>query len=274
MPASLLPGRFFADGFSVSLWVVELGSTTIFYVTPVASLVTTIALSRSPDPMSYRCVTPTLEGFIQQLACSYLTHGYWFYVAGFVPDGKDAAAVDAKLVGKYGVAVSESTRYRRKRVGLANLQYLRFGRSFVLIATLGRHPFKDDESGVLKDIRRVPFKIGGYSVSYRRGGRTRAGTPDPDWHAHVEIYRPEFNRLRAFFQEIALRRSVEALAMEFYRLPFEPYAPVRRQMLQLWKDVNARRKTAVLPLLPIEVLPLRRRVMKPFEPRPGHAVAG
>jgi len=223
--------------------------------------------------MSYRSVTPTLEGFIQQLACSYLTHGYWFYVSGFVPEGKDPAAVDAKLVAKYGVAVSESTRFRRKRVGLANLQYLRFERSFLLIATLGSHPFKEDEAGVLMDIRRVPVKIGGYSVSYRRGGRTRAGEKDPCWHSHVEIYRPEFNRLRAFFQEIAVRRSVDKLAMEFYRLPFEPYAPVRRQMLQLWKDVNARRKTAGLSLLPIEVLPLRRKVMKPFEPRPGYEVA-
>ena len=50
-------------------------------------------------------------------------------------------------------------------------------------------------------------------------------------------------------------------------------AMVRRQMLQLWKDVNARRKTARLSLLPIEVLPLRRKVMKPFEPRPGYEVA-
>ena len=45
--------------------------------------------------MFYRAVTPTLEGFIQQLACCYLTHGYWFYVSGFVPEGKDPAAVDA-----------------------------------------------------------------------------------------------------------------------------------------------------------------------------------
>ena len=71
-----------------------------------------------------------------------------------------------------------------------------------------------------------------------------------------------------------LTQCIEALALEFYRLPFEPYAPVRRQMLQLWKDVNARRKTAGLPLLSVEVLPLRRRVMKTFEPRPGYGVAG
>jgi hypothetical protein len=216
--------------------------------------------------MPYRCATPTLEGFVQQLACSYLVHGYWFYVAGCVPPGKDPMLVDAKLIAKYGVGVSESTRYRRKRVGLANLQYLRHDRQFLLLATLGSHPFKDEEAGVLRDVRRVPVKIGGYSISYKRGGRTRAGERDAAWHSHVEIYRPEFNRLRAYFSEVALRRSAEALALEFYRLPYEPYAPVRRQVLQLWKDVNGRRKTAGLSLLPVEVLPLRRKVMKPFEP--------
>jgi hypothetical protein len=216
--------------------------------------------------MIYRCSTPTLEGFIQQLACCYLTHGYWFYVMGRIPAGKDPTLIDQKLIAKYGIHVSESTRSRRKRLGFANLQYLRFGQQFLLIATQGDHVFKSDEAEVLHDIRRVPVKIGGYSISYKRGGRTRSGELDPAWHSHVEIYRPEFNRLRLYFQEIALRLPVEKLAVEFYRLPFEPYAPVRRQMLQLWKDVNYRRKTAGLKLLPVEILPLRRRVMKPFEP--------
>jgi hypothetical protein len=57
---------------------------------------------------------------------------------------------------------------------------------------------------------------------------------------------------------------VENLALEFYRLPFEPYAPIRRQMLRLLRDVNAARKTAGFRAIPLEVLPLRRRVVKPF----------
>ena len=52
--------------------------------------------------------------------------------------------------------------------------------------------------------------------------------------------------------------------MEFYELPFEPYAPIRRQLLNLWRSVNHARKTAGFTPLPVEVLPLRRRIVKPF----------
>ena len=57
--------------------------------------------------------------------------------------GKDPLAVDAKLIAKYGIAVSESTRARRKKAGQANLQYLRFERFFVVLATKGTHRFYD-----------------------------------------------------------------------------------------------------------------------------------
>ena len=40
----------------------------------------------------YRCETGSVAGFVQQLAVSYLSHGYWFYVAGTVPDRKDPRA--------------------------------------------------------------------------------------------------------------------------------------------------------------------------------------
>ena len=60
--------------------------------------------------MQYRAVATSVEGFVQQIACCYLRHGYWFYVTGQIPAGKDPLLVDAKLIAKYGVAVSESTR--------------------------------------------------------------------------------------------------------------------------------------------------------------------
>lgn len=52
--------------------------------------------------------------------------------------------------------------------------------------------------------------------------------------------------------------------MAFYDLPFEPYAPIRRQMLMLLRAVNAARKRAGFRAVPTEVLPLRRRIVKPF----------
>jgi hypothetical protein len=217
----------------------------------------------------YRCVATSVEGFVQQLACSYLRHGYWFYVMGRVPDYKDPRSVDEKLIAKYGIAISESTRRRRKKLGMANLQYIRFDRLFVIMATPGRHFFKENESGAVRDIRRVPIKLEGYSISYRPGGRTRQGEPDPRWHSHVEIERERYKEIRDHLLDLAVHRSVNNLVLEFYRLPFEPYAPIRRQMLNLLRAVNRVRKTAGYEPLPHHVLPLRRRVVRPFEVLPS-----
>ena len=70
--------------------------------------------------MQYRAVATSVEGFVQQIACCYLLRGYWFYVAGRVPTWKDPSAIDATFIAKYGICVSESTRARRTKSGLAN----------------------------------------------------------------------------------------------------------------------------------------------------------
>jgi hypothetical protein len=194
-----------------------------------------------------------------------LRHGYWWYVSGIVPEWKVPTTVDSKLVAKYGIAISESTRRRRKKLGMANLQYLRYDRHFVILATAGRHYFRENEAGAIRDIRRVPIKFHGYSISYRPGGRTRSGELDPRWHAHVAIERERYKEIRAHLLDLAAHRSPERLALEFYRLPFEPYAPIRRQFLNLLRAVNRARKAAGFELLPKEILPLRRRIVRPFE---------
>lgn len=214
--------------------------------------------------MAYRVEVLTVEGFVQQLACCYLRHGYWFYVTGVIPKGKAIDVVDQKLLAKYHIEVSESTRARRKRLGQANLQYLRHGRYFVIIATKGQHAFFQAEANSIRDIRHCPLQYCGYSISYRRGGRTRSGERDLKWHAHVEIERRRFLELKAWLLELAAHRSVDQLAIAFYKLPFEPYAPVRRQLLNLWRSVNRVRKRAGFQPVPIEVLPLRRRIVRPF----------
>lgn len=214
--------------------------------------------------MPYRCEASSLEGFVQQIACSYLRHGYWWYVTGHIPDRKDGREIDGKLLKKYGIDVSESTRARRKQLGRANMQYLRLGRFFVLMATKGKHDFFEEEKQGIRDIRRVPLRIGGYSISYRMGGRKRTGERDHRRHAHVAIERGRYLEIAAHVRELASHRSTTRLALAFYRIPFEPYAPIRRQLLRLLSSANeVRRQAGHLPL-PVEVLPLRRRVVKPF----------
>jgi hypothetical protein len=201
----------------------------------------------------YRCEATTLEGFIQQLAVGYVSRGYVFYVTGRVPERKEPRAVDRQLVAKYGIAISKWARARRKRAGYANLQYLRFERFFVLTATRGQHPFFEQEGSAIRDCRETPIKFGGYSISSM--GR----------NARVRIERAQYNLLKAYFSELALRRSAAALERMIATLPFEPYAAVYRQQWGLVRAVNAIRKAAGYDLIAPE-LRKKRRTVKPFGP--------
>lgn len=201
----------------------------------------------------YRCVASSVEGFVQQVAVSYVGRGYWFYVAGWVPEGKDPMRVDGKLVEKYGVDRTKWERARRKRAGLANLQYIRHGSFFLLLATPGEHPFFVDEQDNIRDARRVPIKFAGYSISYRDG------------HPHVRIDREVYNLTKAYLLEQAPRNPVQVMDGAFRAMPFQAYAPVRRQVLNLHRAVNRVRKTAGLQEIPMAALRLRRRVVRVFD---------
>lgn len=208
----------------------------------------------------YRCEATSVPGFVHQLAVSYLGNGYWFYVTGRIPGDKEPRAVDEKLIHRYGIDVSKWARARRKRAGLANLQYLRHERFFVLLATCGRHHFFEEEARSIRDARKTPIRFHGYSISHRGG------------HSHVRIEQGEYKRLKAYFEDLAVRRSADRLAEELGRLRFEPYAPVRRQLLNILRSVNELRKRAGYDPLPKDCFQFRRRVNRPFErpePLPG-----
>lgn len=197
-----------------------------------------------------------MEGFIQQLAVSYIANGYYFYVQGRIPEGKDPAAVDGKLVRGYSVGISKWARARRKLAGAASMQYLRHERFFVLLATHGKHVFFEREKGQVRDCRRSPIKYAGYSMSYRGG------------HPHVRIEQGEYKRLKAYLLELGQHRRAEAVSEALRHLPFEPYAPVRRQLLNIVRAVNRLRRLRGFEPLPFEALRLRRRVVRPFEATP------
>lgn len=201
----------------------------------------------------YRCEATSVEGFVQQLAVAYLGNGYWFYVVGEVPEGKDPRRVDEKLVARYQIDLSKWARARRKRAGQANLQYLRYGRLFVILATHGAHAFFEEEASSIRDARKTPVRFRGYSISYRGG------------HPHVRIEQEDYKRLKAYFLELALHRSAEHLGSELARLPFEPYAPIRRQLLTVLRAVNRERKRAGFELVARSCFRFARRVCRPFE---------
>jgi hypothetical protein len=202
--------------------------------------------------MGYRCEATTINGFVQQLAVQYVTHGYRFFVTGWVPPNKDPKTVDQKLISKYGIDISRAERSRRKKAGIAGVQYLRHGQFFVLLATHGRHRLREEEP--LRDLQRVGLSYGGYWIGFRGG------------HASVRIDVAEYKRLLAYFEGIALRRTREAIAGELHGLRFEPYAKVSQQLRRILRRVNERRRHVGLDLVPLEAIRYRRRIYRPFEP--------
>ena len=210
--------------------------------------------------MEYRCIATSVAGFVQQLVSCYLPHGYWFYVSGIVPKEKDPRTVDLKLLERYGIGISRQSRARRKAVGIANVHYIRYQRRFLLLATHGHHPFFDDEAQNIRDARHVAIRFAGLfdlGCSWRvqsqefneRGlgpGHQMAG-PGPDREGMVL-------RAESVPVDVALYRSAGGLAAELHNLPFEPYAPVRRQLLKLIRHINERRKPAGLEPIGFDVL--------------------
>ena len=69
----------------------------------------------------------------------------------------------------------------------------------------------------------------------------------------------------AHYLERCNRFTTARLVSELYHLPYEPYAPVRRQYLMLLRRINTIRKEHGRQIIPVEALPLRRRIVRPFE---------
>jgi hypothetical protein len=180
--------------------------------------------------------------------------------------------VDEKLIDRYGIGISRQSRARRKAAGIANLHYLRYERRFLLLATHGHHPFFDHEAGSIRDARHCPIKVAGYAISVKPGGYLRKSAPkcptvkDSKTRVHVQIHKPRYQELKAYFLDLARRRSAGYIAEELRRLPYEPYAPVRQQLLNILRLVNRLRRYAGREEISPQVLRYRRRIVRPFEP--------
>jgi len=220
-------------------------------------------------PGNYRCEAASIEAAVQLIAASYLRHGYYWYVTGSIPAGKSPAKVDQKLIAKYGFDLTEWQRTRRRKQGLANAHYLRHDRWFILLLTEGHHALrqpsaKGGEGEHLKDCRRIPIRVGSYSISYRRSGVAPAENKPTKWHAHVRLTAESYAEMKAYFDSIAVHRSPENLTAEFAKIEFARYAPIRRQLLNVLRRVNQRRQQQSYQTLTYAVLNLRRVPVKVY----------
>jgi hypothetical protein len=201
---------------------------------------------------TYRCEATSVEGFVQQLAVSYVRNGYFFYVPGFVREGRDPREIDRQIIERYGIDVSKFARARRKKGGQANLHYLRHKQFFVIVATAGKHLFHEREANVIRDIRREPIVYEGYSLGYANRRAT------------VRIDRGTELNLRAYFEDVATRYSAGGIMRQFRRLPFQPYGPVRKQLLEILEEVNRLRRAKGLERVPMTSVRWKRWIVKPF----------
>ena len=223
----------------------------------------------------YRYLAASREGFIQQVATSYVNRGYRFFVPVWIPEHKTPELIDEKLIGWYGIAMDSGKRFRRKEKGLANVQYIRFGRFALLLATLGKHEFFQGEAANIRDCSKVPIIALGYSIKYVQGGNVLKqsqanpnGQPERDrkHRVRVQIARDLYKQLSAELVGQACCRREDWFRWRFWNLGFEPYAPVRKQMLELLRRVNSKRRASGLSVIPAEVIRFRRRIVKPFGP--------
>jgi hypothetical protein len=227
--------------------------------------------------MEYKFEVTSSVGFLQRVATHLLPKGYYFFVQGTLSKGKNPLALDQKFISRYDVAKTEGARRWRKSQGLGNVQYVRHGMSWILLATHGDHAIREGEGDNLKDVRRAPIRIGHYAVYVKRGNYLRKfsgdvnPTPDGRWRVRVLIAREPYRELCAYFLSIACHRRGEKLAEELHSLPYEPYAPVRKQLLKLLRLINAKRQAAGYSKIAPSCLRLKRMIVKSFAPRSNPA---
>lgn len=212
---------------------------------------------RAVGEAMYRYEAASADGFVDQLI-RYIGTGHYFYVTGRIPDKKAPESVDRKLLDRYEIEMPRWQRSRKKQAGTASVHYLRFERFFILIATHGRHRFFDEhDPSQVQDCRRVGIKFEGYSIRYRYSDHTKK------WHTLVRLDADTYKGLKAHLTELATKRSKVDLEDSLRSVWFQPYRPVREQLLNILRAMNCKRKTAGLEPLDWQRSIRQKRRKKP-----------
>lgn len=214
--------------------------------------------------MDDRFVVASVSDFVRELATFYLPRGYWFYVSGLLRDGKGTKVVGSGVVQKCRDGSAAQMPRFDQGIEAGDIQYLRFERTFILLALDRRHLLLEDQRDHVQDARCVPIRFRGYSIGGQRCGAFDEITPNTDacgcseWRVHVQIEPDLYHCIEAYFLAVATRRSTDQLADDLRALPYEPYAGVRSQLQSVFQLINGVRDLAGLPLLDDTVL-MRRR---------------
>ena len=173
--------------------------------------------------------------FLWKVAYHYVKYGYCMYALREIPEGKDLNGIDEKIRSAYAVTYCRMTRLRRKKEGMANVVYIRYRRSFILLGTPGAH--ESFSRIVTHDINTAPLHFKGYSIGIK------GGKPSVMITAH------RMKKIAAIAYGIALHN--EKRVTDFFQ-SISPYTfpGVVRQIRALLFRVNRRRKRAGLSVIP------------------------
>lgn len=178
------------------------------------------------------------EAFVQHIAIRLIPNGYVYFVLCEIPSNKDPRRIDDKFASRYGVGENKWALLRRAERGEAKVRYLRFGTTFLLIATPGAHVFFEEEKGAIRDARVEPIRCFGYTVRAKRGSKRS-----------IPSVRLSFERLLSFRMNLlAMEHSTAEEIESFFRgQNFVWFSGVKRQVFRLLGHFNEMRRCSGLP---------------------------
>lgn len=161
----------------------------------------------------------------------YMRYGYVRYAVREIPATKDIVEVDRKILTAYGVTFHRTSRATRRKKGLANVVYIRFHHTFILLATYGTHEAFDRI--VSRNFNTTPLHFRGYSLGIKQS------------KPHLIIAPTRYKAIRKELQNIALHNQSKVTAY-FQRISPFRFAGINQQKWKLFVEVNKRRKVAGL----------------------------
>lgn len=161
----------------------------------------------------------------------YMRYGYVHYYLREIPSHKDLLEVDRKLLLTYDVTNNRMLRAKRKKEGVRNVVYIRFNRTFILLATEGKQPAFDRLKFL--DFSDSPLYFFGYSVGVKQG------------KPYIQIEPLRYKRLKKVAEKIALYQHDRVEKFLKKVSPFS-FKGVNGQRWKLYKLVNLKRKKAGL----------------------------
>lgn len=172
----------------------------------------------------------TLGKFLSKIM-QYMRYGYVRYAVRKIPLTKNVNRVDKKIITAYSVTFHRTSRANRRKKGLANVAYIRFNHTFILLATYGTHEAFDRI--ISRNFYTTPLHFRGYSLGLKQG------------KPHLIITPTRYKAIRKELQNIALHNQSKVTAY-FQRISPFRFAGINQQKWTLLVEVNKRRKVAGL----------------------------